>query len=84
MADDRPYQPTSTASLRPTGVAPAAARSTLPPVSDAERVRIQRTIATARESCPELIDLVKQLYELGMIDGWRAVTITKENDALPI
>lgn len=84
MADDRPYQPSSAASLRPTGTAPAAVRSTLPPVSDAERARIQRTIAIARKSCPELLDLVKQMYELGMIDGWRAVTITKENDALPI
>lgn len=83
MADDRPYQATSAASVRPSGMAPSP-RAPLPPVSPAERARIQRTIATAKESCPELLDIVKSMYELGLIDGWRAVTITKEEDALPI
>lgn len=56
-------------------------RKALPPVSAAERQRIIETIAIIKEKCPELVTMVQELHELGMIDGWRSVTITKvEND----
>lgn len=83
MADDRPYQANSTASVRPAAGAPAATRKVLPPVSVAERERIVQTIATIKEKSPELLALIKGLHEHGLIDGWRAVSITKENDVIP-
>lgn len=78
MADERPYQPRSTASVRPQGIVQPVVRKVLPPVSEAERIRITETIAILKEKVPEVVTMVKEMHALGMIDGWRAVTITKE------
>ncbi|WP_025916151.1 hypothetical protein [Herminiimonas sp. CN] len=81
MSDERPYQTNATVSVRPKPVAPAAAASKpLPPLSEAEHARIKQTIAIVKEKCPELVPMIKELHALGMIDGWRSVTITKVND----
>lgn len=77
MADERPYQQQSPASMRARPAAPPAAPKELPPLTEAEHARIKQTIATIKEKAPEVIPLVKGLHALGMIDGWRAVTITK-------
>ena len=69
--------------MRPAAGAPAAARKVLPPVSASERERIVQMIATIKEKSPELLQFIKDLHAEGLIDGWRAVTITKENDAIP-
>lgn len=77
MADERPYQPSSTPSTRAgTAVRPAAAK-VLPPLTEAEHARIKSTIATIKEKAPELLPLIKGFHELGLIDGWRSVTLTK-------
>lgn len=83
MADDRPYQANSTASVRPAAGAPQVTRKVLPPVSAAERERIVQTIAIIKEKSPELLAFIQGMYEHGLIDGWRAVTLTKENDVIP-
>ena len=45
--------------------------------SEAEHARIKATVAIVKERCPELLEMIKGLHALGMIDGWRSVTITK-------
>ena len=52
-------------------------------MSAAERKRIVQTIATIKEKSPELLAFIQGMYEHGLIDGWRAVTLTKENDVIP-
>ncbi|NDP59565.1 MAG: hypothetical protein GZ090_09430 [Oxalobacteraceae bacterium] len=80
MADERPYQTNSAPSVRVRPAAPAAPK-VLPPLSATEHARIKATIAIAKEKCPELVQMVKELYALGMIDGWRSVTIKEvKND----
>ena len=82
MADDRPYQGNSAASVRPRQAAPRAAPKVLPPLSEAEHARIKATIAIIKEKSPHLLALIKDLHAEGLIDGWRAVTLTKVNDDL--
>jgi hypothetical protein len=82
MADERQYQLNTTLSVRPRhqpGAAPAtpAVPKVLPPLSEAEHARIKATVAIVKERCPELLEMIKGLHALGMIDGWRSVTITK-------
>lgn len=76
MADERPYQANSAASVRSRQVA-RPARKELPPLTEAEHARIKATIATIKAQAPEILPLIKGFHELGMIDGWRSVTITK-------
>lgn len=49
------------------------------PLSDAEKTKAAATARQAKELMPEIVPIVKELYELGMIDGWRDVTITPLN-----
>lgn len=77
MADERPYQQHSPASVRARTAARPAAPKELPPLTAAEHARIKETIATVKEKAPEVIPLIKDLHAMGMIDGWRSVTITK-------
>lgn len=56
-----------------------AARKPPAPLADAEKARAAATARQAKELMPEIVPLVKELYELGMIDGWRNVTITPLN-----
>lgn len=80
MADERPYQASSTVSIRQKDVATDAPRKVLPPLTEAEHARIKETIAIVKEKLPELVPMIKELHALGMIDGWRSVTITKVKD----
>ncbi len=80
MADERQYQLNTTLSVRPrhpTAPATPAVPKVLPPLSEAEHARITATVAIVKERCPELLEMIKGLHALGMIDGWRSVTITK-------
>jgi hypothetical protein len=77
MADERPYQQHSTASIRARAEVRPVAPKVLPPLTQAEHARIKETVAIIKDQAPEIIPLIKGLHELGMIDGWRAVTITK-------
>ncbi|WP_062113090.1 hypothetical protein [Collimonas pratensis] len=80
MADERPYQANAAVSVRPKPAAPAPAQRQLPPLSEAEHARIKKTVAVVKAKAPELVAVIKDLHALGMIDGWRSVTITKGND----
>ncbi|WP_025918269.1 hypothetical protein [Herminiimonas sp. CN] len=80
MADEHQYKANAAVSVRPKPAAPAAAPKPLPPLSEAEHARIKQTIATVKEEMPELLPMIKDLHALGMIDGWRSVTITKVKD----
>ena len=80
MADERPYQANATVSVRPKPKVPAFIPKSLPPLSEAEQARIKRTIVNVKARMPELVPVIKDLHALGMIDGWRSVTITKGND----
>lgn len=80
MADEHQYQKNATVSAKTKPYVPAAAPKVLPPLSEAEHARIKKTIAILKERCPELVQMIKGLHALGMIDGWRSVTITKVDD----
>lgn len=48
-------------------------RGDLPPLSAAAQARVASNRALVREHMPELVNEIKELHELGMIDGWRDV-----------
>lgn len=77
MADERPYQENASVSIRPKSAAHDAPAKALPPLSEAQHARIKQTIATVKELMPEILPMIKDLHAMGMIDGWRSVTITK-------
>lgn len=43
-------------------------------LSDGEKAAIAQRREFVHEHLPEAVDFVKQLHELGMIEGWRNVT----------
>lgn len=59
--------------------APPQPRNPPAPISDIERQQAAETARQAKALMPEVVPIVKELYELGMIDGWRNVTITPLN-----
>lgn len=63
----------------PTAAEKPAPRLPPPPLSDAEKAKAAETAGQAKALMPEIVPIVKELYELGMIDGWRDVTITPLN-----
>lgn len=77
MADERQYQGNRPAWMRVRPAEPPAPPKVLPPLTEAEHARIKSTIATIKEKAPELLPLIKGFHELGLIDGWRSVTLTK-------
>lgn len=77
MADDRPYQANATVSVRPKVEAKDAPPKVLPPLTEAQHARIKQTIAIVKQEMPEIVPMIKELHALGMIDGWRSVTIKK-------
>lgn len=48
-------------------------RGHLQPLTTAEQARVAETRAAVREHLPEAMPFIKELHELGMIDGWRDV-----------
>ena len=58
-------------------------RAPRPPTA-AEQERAAANRALVREHLPEVLPFIKELHELGMIDGWRnveEVTVTPNQDA---
>lgn len=43
------------------------------PIDDAERARIANNIALVKSLMPEMVPFIKELHEVGLIDGWRNV-----------
>lgn len=59
-----------------TGAAVQATKPTarpLPPLTEAERVRVAKNYAQVKTHLPELIPLIKELHEAGLIDGLRSI-----------
>jgi len=54
----------------PHGSCKAAPRA----LSHAETEAVARNKAFVQENMPELVPFIRELHELGMIAGWRAVT----------
>lgn len=48
-------------------------RGVLPPLSAAAQARVAENRALVHEHLPEALPFIKELHELGMISGWRAV-----------
>lgn len=49
----------------------------LPPLSAAAQARVHENRALVREHLPEALPFIKELHELGMISGWRAVEVVE-------
>lgn len=49
----------------------------LPPLSAAERARVERNIKMVKQHLPEMVPFIKEMHELGLIEGWRSVTTVK-------
>lgn len=77
MADERPYQSNASVSIRPKAAAKDAAPKVLPPLTEAQHASIKATIAIVKEEMPEVVPMIKELHAMGMIDGWRSVTVKK-------
>lgn len=56
------------------------ALSPAPPLTDRERARIQATIPQVKEHFPELVPMIKDFTEAGLIHGWRNVHIKVEKN----
>lgn len=52
---------------------PVNEKRVLPPLTTAEQARIAGNRTLVREHMPELVDEIRELHELGLIDGWRNV-----------
>lgn len=68
MSDEHPYRP------RPTAPPPKPlpGRRPLPPLSPAEQARVADIREQAR-ALPGVEETIRELYEAGLIDGWRNV-----------
>jgi hypothetical protein len=42
-------------------------------MNDAERTRIANNIALVKSLMPEMAPIIKELHEVGLIEGWRNV-----------
>jgi hypothetical protein len=52
---------------------PVNEKRALPPLSAAAQARVHQNRALVHEHMPEALPFIKELHELGMIDGWRNV-----------
>lgn len=55
------------------GQPPVNEKRVLPPLTTAQQARVAANRALVREYMPELVDEIKELHEMGLIDGWRDV-----------
>lgn len=77
MSDERPYSSGAKTSTRThTPVA-----RPLTALTEAEHARIKQTVSDVKEFMPEIIPMMKELHAMGMIDGWRSVTVTKHTES---
>lgn len=54
--------------------APGGRKASTRPLSPAEVEAVSRNKAFVQENMPELVPFIRELHDLGMIAGWRAVT----------
>lgn len=56
---------------------PLPERKPPPPLSPAAQAHVAETRRLVHKHMPEMIPIIKELAEEGLIDGWRNVTITE-------
>lgn len=54
---------------------PSSKPSVPKPLSPAELVQAQEARAVVHARFPELLPMIKEMQQMGLIDGWRSVTI---------
>lgn len=54
--------------------------SPAPPLTDRERERIMEMLPVAKEHFPEVVPMVKDLVDAGLIHGWRNVRVKVEKN----
>lgn len=57
----------------PAQAPPERARKPLPPLSEREQAQIAERRALHHQYMPEFLPFVREMHELGLIDGWRSV-----------
>ena len=55
----------------------------LAPLPGRERELVAANVAAVKQHMPELVDEIKALHELGLIEGWRAIECVTVGDPLP-
>ncbi|MDR9834871.1 hypothetical protein [Herbaspirillum huttiense] len=76
MGDESKYQPWDRRAH-----SPSAVPTPRPPLSGRDMERARETKSLVHQHMPEAIPMIRELANLGMIDGWRSVTfITKEEN----
>lgn len=70
------------------GQPPVNEKRVLPPLTPAAQARVRENRALVHEHLPEALPFIKELHELGLIDGWRNVedvtmTPTQETGSQP-
>jgi hypothetical protein len=76
MSDNRTYKKEARRAPLPT--VPDKPLSPPGPLSDADIARIQETKAFVTQNMPDMIPIIKDLVDQGVIHGWRNVTFTEE------
>lgn len=69
MGDERQYSQTVITSP----LNEVAVDRTLQPLTELQQVRVEETRLIVYEKIPEMVDFIKSLHKLGMINGWRDV-----------
>lgn len=52
----------------------------LPVLTTEQQARAQEAKEIVHQHCPEIVPMLQGLVALGMIDGWRSVTIIRKPD----
>jgi len=74
MGDERQYRDPL---ARKAPAQPVPASKPLAPLTPEQKERVSQARADMYALFPELVPMIKGLSDAGMIDGWRAVTITR-------
>ena len=75
MGDESKYQPGASRKH-----APSTASTPRPPLSARDMERAREVKSLVHQHMPEAIPMIRELANLGMIDGWRSVTFIKKEE----
>lgn len=59
---------------------PVPKRRVPKPLTEAEMARVLQTKSDIHTHLPEMVPVIKEFQEAGLIDGWRNVTFIKRDD----
>jgi len=75
LGDESKYQPGARRAHSPTAVP-----TPRPPLSGHDMERARETKSLVHQHMPDAIPMIRELANLGMIDGWRSVTFIKKEE----